>query len=94
LFGGDLVLALPFFEGYQGDLMIFHILFDGLDEGPGHRLHGVGGQNLGFPLVPDEVQGALQNLQAAHDDVQIHPVDGFRFQNHMLVQQHFRNGLW
>ena len=49
LFGGDLVLALPFFEGYQGDLMIFHILFDGLDEGPGHRHHGVGGQNLGFP---------------------------------------------
>jgi hypothetical protein len=50
-------------------------------------------RTLAFLVVPDEVQGALQNLQAAHDDVQIHPVDGFRFQNHMLVQ-HFRNGLW
>jgi len=92
-FGGDLIFALAFFEGYQGDLMIFHELLDGRYEGPGHRLHGVGGQDLGFPLLPDEVQRTFQNLKPSHDDVEIHPVDGFGFQNHMLVQ-HFRDGLW
>jgi len=80
-FGSNLILMLSFFEGDQGDVMIFHELLNSLDEGPGHRLHGVGGQDFGFSLLANEVQPALQNLQPSHDDVQIHPVDGFRFRN-------------
>ena len=91
--GSELTFTLSFFEGDQRDLMIFHELLDRLDESPGHRLHSVSGQDFRFPLLPNEVQPALQNLQPSHDDVQLHPVDGLRFQNYVVIQ-HFRDGLW
>jgi hypothetical protein len=68
-------------------------LLDGFDEVPRHRLHGVGGGHLGFSLLPDESQCTLNDLQPWDDGIQIHPVDAFNLQNHMLVQ-HVGNGLW
>ena len=44
-------------------------------------------------LLPDESQCTLNDLQPWDDGIQIHPVDAFDLQNHMLVQ-HVGNRLW
>ena len=73
--------------------MLLDELLDGLYESPRHRLHSISRKHFRLPLLPDESQGSFQDLKPAHDHVQIHPIDAFHFQNHMLVQ-HFGDGLW
>jgi hypothetical protein len=67
--------------------------FDAGDKGARHRLHGVGGSDFGSSLLPDEVHRTFDDLQPRDDGVQVHPVDGFHFQNDVFVQ-HFGYGLW
>lgn len=50
-------------------------------------------RTVAFSLLADESQRPFQDLKSSHDDVQIHPVDGFHFQNDVLVQ-HFGHRLW
>ena len=43
--------------------------------------------------MADEVERPFQDLQASHEDVQIHAVDGLHFQNNVLSQD-FGHSLW
>ena len=91
--GGDIVLALSFFEGDQGNLLVLDELLDGLYESPRLGLNGIGGKDLSLTLVADKVQRAFQDLEPSDEDVQIHAVDGFGFQNDVTVQ-HVGHSLW
>jgi len=58
-----------------------------IDQGAGFQDPCVAG------VILCRFSGPFQDLQSAHDHVQIHPVYAFHLQNHMLVQ-HFGHGLW
>jgi hypothetical protein len=73
--------------------MLLDEALHGGDKGARHRLHGVGGSHFGSSLLPDEVHRTFDDLQPRDDCVQIHPVDGFGLQNHMLAQ-HVGHRLW
>ncbi len=59
----------------------------------GHRLYSIGGKDPGLLLMANGVERGFEDLQSAHDDVQIRAVDGFHLQNHVLPQ-YFGHGLW
>jgi len=45
--------------------------------------------------MADEVERPFQNLQSSDDDVQIHAVDGFHFQNNVRrVSSSLRRPAW
>ena len=91
--GGDLVLAPPFFEVHHRNPLLFDELLDCLNESPRHGLNGIGGKDLSLAPVADKVQRAFKDLEPTDEDVQIHAVDGFGFQNDVPVQ-HVGHGLW
>ncbi len=65
--------------------MLRNELLDGCDKSARHRLHGVGGGNLGLSLLPDKPQRPFDDLQPRDDGVQVHSVDGLDLQNYVLA---------
>jgi hypothetical protein len=91
--GRQFVFALPFLDVHHRNLMLPHELLDGGNKTPRHRLNGVGGGDRGSSLLADKPQRSFDDLQTWDDGVQVHSVNGFYLQNHVLPQ-HIGDGLW
>src|SRR5205085_2628531 len=88
---GDVLLALPFGEGEQGHLLLADEVLDGGDEGLADGVHE-GGRSEGMAAVEAEEGGdAGLMLQLGLVDVEVHAVDAFDFQGHVLAND-FSNG--
>jgi hypothetical protein len=86
-------LALSLKERQDGNPIFLGEPLDVGHEGAGHRLHRVGRSDLCFLLVADVAHGSLGDLQARHDGVEIHAIDTFHFQRHVLLQ-HIGGRAW
>src|SRR5262249_37912673 len=82
----DVVLALSLAERDHGDVFPRDEALDGGDEGRAHGGHeGRGGE--GFPAVKaEEGRDAAFGLQSRLIDVEIHAVDAFDLEGHVLVE--------
>ena len=90
---GDVVLALPLGEGDQGDLFLLDEALDRGDEGLAHRVHeGRGGEGLAA-VEAEEGGDAAVGLQPGLIDVEVHAVDAFDFQSHVVLED-FGDGTW
>ena len=82
---GDVVLALSLGEGDQGDLFLLDEAIDCGDEGLAHGVHeGRGGEGL-TTVEAEERSDATVGLQPGLIDVEVHAVDAFDFQSHVLA---------
>jgi hypothetical protein len=83
---GDVVLALSTGERDHWNLIILGKPLDGFDETTSDWLdHCRRGYRMST-VDTDELQNPFHRLQHRHIHVQIHSVDAFDFQNHMLPQ--------
>jgi hypothetical protein len=83
---GHVLLALSFGEGQQGNLLLADELIDGGDEGLAHGLHE-GGRSEGVAAMEAEEGGdAGLVLQLGLVDIEVHAVDAFDFQGHMVAE--------
>jgi hypothetical protein len=89
---GKIVLALVAGEGRQGDSLLFRERLDGRDERPGDPVHERGGGEDHPPVLLEEADHAKVHLKLRNIDVQVHPVDSFELQSHMIVQE--RGDAW
>ena len=82
---GDVVLALALGEGDQGDLFLLDEALDRGDEGLAHGVHqGRGGEGLAA-MEAEEAGDAAVGLQLGLIDVEVHAVDAFDFQGHVVA---------
>ena len=90
---GDVVLALPLGEGDQGDLFLLDEAIDRGDEGLAHGVHeGRGGEGLSA-MEAEESGHAAVGLQPGLVDVEVHAVDAFDLEGHVLLED-IGDGTW
>ena len=90
---GDVVLALPLGERDQGDLFLLDKAIDSGDEGLAHGVHQCrGGEGL-TTMEAEERGDTAVGLESGLIDVEVHPVDAFDFQSHMVLED-IGDGTW
>ena len=85
IFGGDIVLALSLLERHDGDLLLFNEGIDLPQEGVGHDAHQRRGSDRLTAMEAEKASGLLFRLQFRLIDVEVHAIDAFDFQSHMIV---------
>ncbi len=90
---GDVVLALPLGEGDQRDLLLLHEVHDGRDEVRAHGRHESRGGEYLTAVEAEERRDAAIGLQAGLIDVEVHAVDAFDLQSHMILED-LGDGAW
>jgi len=90
---GDVVLALPLGERDQGDLFLRDEVLDGGDEGRAHRRHERRGSEGLTAVEAEEGGDTAIGLQAGLVDVEVHAVDAFDFQRHVILED-LGDGPW
>ena len=90
---GDVVLALPLGERDQGDLFLLDEVIDGVDEGRAHGRHeSRGGEGLAAVEAEEGGDTAI-GLQPGLIDVEVHAIDAFDFQSHVVLED-IGGGTW
>ena len=90
---GNVVLALALGEGDQGDLFLLDEAIDRSDERLAHGVHQRRSGEGRSAVKAEESSHATVSLQPGLVDVEVHPVDAFDFQGHVLLED-FGNGTW
>ena len=83
---GDVVLALPRREMHQIKVVGFHEMVHIGHEPLGHRVHQRCGRILVAAVADEEPGHTPAVLQPPLEDVEVHPVDAFHLEDHMLGQ--------
>ena len=86
VFLGDVVLAFPFPEGDHGNLFLSRKSLQRADEGLADGLHQDAGGKRVSAMKSEEAGHPAFPLQLRDVHVQVHPVNAFYLQRHMLPQ--------
>ena len=85
LIQGNVVLANTFLEAYDRDFVVVGKAIDLADELLSHPRHGAGrGKDLA-PMKTKERRRSASVLQTGLINVQVHAVDSFDFQHHVIL---------
>src|SRR5207247_9982076 len=84
VFLGDVVLAFPFPEGDYGNLFLSRKSLQRADEGLADGLHQDAGGKRVSAMKSEEAGHPAFPLQLRDVHVQVHPVNAFYLQRHML----------
>jgi hypothetical protein len=90
---GDVVLALPLGERDQGNLFLLDEAINGVDEGGAHRGHQRRRSEGLTAMEPEEGGDTAIGLQPGLIDVEIHAVDAFDFERHVVLED-IGGGTW
>src|SRR5262245_49538455 len=90
---GDVVLALALGEGDQRDLLPLDEALDRGDERLADRVHESRGGETFTTVDAEEGGNAAVGLQARLVDVEVHAVDGFDLEGHVLAED-IGDGTW
>jgi len=90
---GDVVFSLALGKGDQWDLFLLDEALDRSDEGFADRVHECrGGKGL-TAVEPEERRDTTGRLQTGLIEVEIHAVDAFNLESHVLAED-IGNGPW
>ena len=88
----DVILPLPLLERHQIEALRLDEALDGLHEPLAHRRHHHGRRHAGAEMLLHEVHDPAARLQRRDVAVEIHPVDRFQFEGHVVVED-FRDAF-
>src|SRR4030095_15649870 len=91
--GSNVVLSLPFAELHDRNVLSPGERFHGGNKRLANRVHQHAGSELVTTMEAEEAGDAALPLQWPHVDVQVHPVDSFDLQGHVIGQD-FGHGSW
>ena len=83
-FSGDIVLTLAFAKLNDGNAVLFDESIDLLQEGVGHDAHQRRRRHGLLAMETEEASGLFFGLQFRLIDVEVHAINAFNFQGHVI----------